>query len=189
MLTMIVKLTYTAVARTKQQASIGSHQTTCPSPHPRNPSYRPITLCMGMNERQITSRLKDSREEGDDEHTHHTASEQDSGDAERNRGSTEKTETGDLTKKEEVFTGINARRTIAGGLGRQSTQLEQEEPDEILCMGWKKRNVIAGGRTRETAIDLTDDSFEFWYVSADIACYHTHYYLDIFFSLELSGCS
>ncbi|KAE9384025.1 hypothetical protein BT96DRAFT_1008517 [Gymnopus androsaceus JB14] len=97
-----------------------------------------ITLCMGMNERQITSRLKDSREEADDEHTHHTASEQDSGDAERNRGSTEKTETGDLTKKEEVFTGINARRTIAGGLGRQSTQLEQEEPDEILCMGWKK---------------------------------------------------
>ncbi|KAE9390789.1 hypothetical protein BT96DRAFT_1001926 [Gymnopus androsaceus JB14] len=76
----------------------------------------------------------------DDEHT---ASEQDSGDAERNRGS-----------KEEVFTGINARGTIAGGLGRQSTQLEQEEPDEILCVGWKKRNVIAGGRTRETAIDF-----------------------------------
>ncbi|KAE9383463.1 hypothetical protein BT96DRAFT_951314 [Gymnopus androsaceus JB14] len=90
--------------------------------------------------------LQDSRE-ADDEHT---ASEQDSGDAERNRGS-----------KEEVFTGINARGTIAGSLGRQSTQLEQEEPDEILCVGWKKRNVIAGGRTRETAIDLTDDSFEF----------------------------
>lgn len=166
---MIVKLTYTVVARTKQQAVLRTKQH-ARRHAPRNPicigrpSNRPIP-CIG---RQITSKLKDSRE-ADDEHT---ASEQDSGDAERNRGS-----------KEEVFTGINARGTIAGGLGRQSTQLEQEE-DEILCVGWKKRNVIAGGRTRETAIDLTDDSFEFWYVSADIACYHTHYYLDIFFSLR-----
>ncbi|KAE9389932.1 hypothetical protein BT96DRAFT_946506 [Gymnopus androsaceus JB14] len=143
---MIVKLTYTVVARTKQQAVLHTKQH-ARRHAPRNPicigrpSNRPIP-CIG---RQITSKLKDSRE-ADDEHT---ASEQDSGDAERNRGS-----------KEEVFTGINARGTIAGGLGRQSTQLEQEE-DEILCMGWKKRNVIAGGRTRETAIDLTDDSFEF----------------------------
>ena len=113
-----------------------------------------------MNQRRITSGLKDSREETDDEHT---ASEQDSGDAERNRGS-----------KEEVFTGINTRGTIAGGLGRQSTQLEQEEPDEILYMGWKKRNIIVGGvggRTKETAINLTkcsksiyEDTFDSWYV-------------------------
>ncbi|KAE9397087.1 hypothetical protein BT96DRAFT_941143 [Gymnopus androsaceus JB14] len=70
-----------------------------------------------------------------------------------NTGSTEKTEKGDLTKQEEeeVFTGINACGTLAGGS-------EQEEPDEILYMGWKKRHVIVGGvggRTKETAIDLT----------------------------------
>lgn len=125
---MIVKLTYTVVARTKQQAVLHTKQH-ARRHAPRNPicigrpSNRPIP-CIG---RQITSKLKDSRE-ADDEHT---ASEQDSGDAERNRGS-----------KEEVFTGINARGTIAGGLGRQSTQLEQEE-DEILCVGWKKHEHFA----------------------------------------------
>ncbi|KAE9402354.1 hypothetical protein BT96DRAFT_937309 [Gymnopus androsaceus JB14] len=92
----------------------------------------------------------DPSEEVDDE-SKQDSPDQDFGDAEpTNRytaktGSMEKTEKGDLTKQEEkeVFTSINARGTIAGSLGRQSTQLEQEEP-EILYMGWKKCNIIVG---------------------------------------------